>query len=273
MKRGYIRLYRKIDECAVLQERNKRYSKKEAWIHLVMNEAAGLPRDGLQRGEFEVSVRHLARKWNWSKTSVERFLTDLERCEDPMIKRVGHFAGHFAGHFIICKYDIYNPTRDTLRDTLRDTYKINIKQDKEKESCQLSADPSALFEIYESENKKLPQVQVRSGDRSAKCRSRINQAIRNGCLEQYLSDFRAAVQKAQQTPFLCGQKGWRANFDWFIANHTNIYAVLEGKYDSSAEATLPYKRDTVGQSDECDGMSAAELAEERRKQTEEMFGG
>jgi hypothetical protein len=72
-----------------------------------------------------------------------------------------------------------------------------------------------------------------TSERLKKCRSRINQAARDGCLERYLEDLREAVTKAQQTPFLRGEgpRGWRASFDWFIANHVNIYAVLEGKYD------------------------------------------
>jgi hypothetical protein len=95
--------------------------------------------------------------------------------------------------------------------------------------------PEILFEIFDQENKQLPQVKARSRERMAKCRSRINQAASSGCLEQYLKDFRAAVSKAQSTPFLCGdnERGWRADFDWFVANHTNPYRVLEGKYDST----------------------------------------
>lgn len=47
--------------------------------------------------------------------------------------------------------------------------------------------------------------------------------------------FKAAVLKAKATPFCCGSggRGWRANFDWFIANDTNCFAVLEGKYDEA----------------------------------------
>jgi hypothetical protein len=43
----------------------------------------------------------------------------------------------------------------------------------------------------------------------------------------------AAVSKAKQTPFLCGsgERGWKADLDWLIANDTNYVAVLEGKYD------------------------------------------
>ena len=75
-----------------------------------------------------------------------------------------------------------------------------------------------------------------TSERLKKCRSRINQAERDGCLAQYLADFTEAVKKAQQTPFLRGEgaRGWRASFDWFVANHVNIYAVLEGKYNGPA---------------------------------------
>src|SRR5512141_2737830 len=82
----------------------------------------------------------------------------------------------------------------------------------------------------------LPEVKALTAERLRKCRSRINQAVRDGCLEQYLAHFGEAVKKAQSTPFLCGEgaRGWRASFDWFVANHVNAYAVLEGKYDGSA---------------------------------------
>ena len=75
-----------------------------------------------------------------------------------------------------------------------------------------------------------------TSERLKKCQSRINQAVRDGCLEPYLADFTAAVKKAQQTPFLCGEgaRGWRASFDWFVANNLNIYAVIEGNYDGPA---------------------------------------
>jgi hypothetical protein len=45
--------------------------------------------------------------------------------------------------------------------------------------------------------------------------------------------FERAVIKARTTPFCSGsgERGWKANFDWFIANDTNYVAVLEGKYD------------------------------------------
>jgi len=76
--------------------------------------------------------------------------------------------------------------------------------------------PKILLEIYRQQNQSLPEVKALTAERLKKCRSRIDQAVRDGCLEQYLADFTAAVKKAQQTPFLRGEgsRGWRASFDW-----------------------------------------------------------
>ena len=100
--------------------------------------------------------------------------------------------------------------------------------------------PEILVDIYRQHNQALPEVKALTAERLRKYRSRIDQAVRDGCLEQYLADFTAAVKKAQQTPFLRGRgaRGWRASFDWFVANHVNIYAVIEGKYDGPAAASI-----------------------------------
>jgi hypothetical protein len=96
--------------------------------------------------------------------------------------------------------------------------------------------PKILPELFQQHNQTLPEVKALTSERLKKCRSRINQAVRDGCLEQYLADFTAAVKKAQQMPFLRGEgaRGWRASFDWFVANQVNVYSVLEGKYDGPA---------------------------------------
>ena len=108
--------------------------------------------------------------------------------------------------------------------------------------------PKILVEIYQQHNQSLPEVKAVTADRLSKCRSRINQAVRDGCLEQYLADFVAAVKKAQQTPFLRGEgaRGWRANFDWLVFNQANIYRVLEGKYDGPAVNSNPPQGGSLG---------------------------
>ena len=170
--------------------------------------------------------------------------------ENRMISKVKHLAEHpaeqEAEHFIICSYSTYNPERNSKRNSERNAIKEEIKEVlKEVEKgthvpveAGARVLPKILLEIYQQQNQSLPEVKALTAERLKKCRSRIDQAVRDGCLEQYLVDFRAAVKKAQQTPFLRGEgeRGWRASFDWFVANHVNIYAVLEGKYGGSAEA-------------------------------------
>ena len=168
-----------------------------------------------------------------------------------MIMRVIHQTIHpaiqEAGHFNVCNYETYNSPRyaerNTLRNAERNTFKEVFKESKNKiqNTHMPSADgagvsPKILVEIYQQNNQSLPEVKALTSERLKKCRLRINQAVRDGCLQQYLADFLAAVKKAQQTPFLRGEgaRGWRAGFDWFIANNLNIYAVLEGKYDGGA---------------------------------------
>jgi uncharacterized protein YdaU (DUF1376 family) len=88
-----------------------------------------------------------------------------------------------------------------------------------------SCHPRKLFEIYANENKKLPRAETFTKEREHKCRVRLN-------AKNFIENFKKAVQKSQDTPFLCGEnaRGWRADFDWLIANDTNIIKILEGRY-------------------------------------------
>ncbi len=245
----------------MLQEKEKRFSRFEAWLYLTNILATGIddPDTGLRRGEFSASIRRMAKLWNWSPTAVFRFLRLLE--ENQMISRLKHQAEHpeeqEPEHFIICSYSTYNPERNSKRNSernaQRNTYKEGIKEgiNKVEKDTHMPAEagvfvsPQKLLEIYQQQNQSLPEVKALTAERLKKCRSRIDQAVRDGCLVQYLADFTAAVKKAQQTPFLRGEgaRGWRASFDWFVANHVNVYAVLEGKYDgpafANASAGLP----------------------------------
>ncbi len=82
-----------------------------------------------------------------------------------------------------------------------------------------------LYAMFQPQNQVLPEVEVLTAEWLCKCRSRLNQAVRDGCFEPYLSEFIAAVKKAQPTPFLRGEgaRGWGASFDWFVANRLKVY--------------------------------------------------
>ncbi|MGA7785151.1 MAG: hypothetical protein WB997_10970, partial [Candidatus Acidiferrales bacterium] len=119
--------------------------------------------------------------------------------------------------------------------------------------------PEALAETWEQERGSLPELLAMTPERLARCRERLRNATSRGgngkctnagkeagdtnganrdAVVSFLDDFREAVRRAAATPFLCGAgpAGWRANFDWIIANDTNYLKILEGRYDSGAGA-------------------------------------
>jgi len=85
-----------------------------------------------------------------------------------------------------------------------------------------------LLEIYERERGKLPGGVTLTPERRRQCAQRVKSGLGR-------EEFRAAVHRAAATPFLAGEgaRGWRANFDWFIANDTNVRKVIEGVYDAA----------------------------------------
>jgi hypothetical protein len=95
-----------------------------------------------------------------------------------------------------------------------------------------SGSPEQLLEIYEAGRGALPAAERLTAERRRQCARRLAAGFT-------VADFALAVRRAAQTPFLAGggERGWRANFDWLIANDTNARRVLEGCYDSNiAEA-------------------------------------
>jgi hypothetical protein len=237
MNRGYTLLWRKIWSNSLLCEPGRKFSRPEAWLYIANVLAAGTDHEaaGLKRGDFVASIRFLAECFNWSTT--QRFIDLL--LENSMNSRVVREAVRRlvqdAGHFMVCNYDTYNQARYAERYNIKEV----IKDTHVPSGDGVRVSAKILVEIFQPQNQLLPEVKALTSERLKKCRSRIDQAVRDGCLEQYLSDFSAAVKKAQQTPFLRGEgaRGWRASFDWFVANHVNIYAVLEGKYDGPAAAS------------------------------------
>jgi hypothetical protein len=99
-----------------------------------------------------------------------------------------------------------------------------------------------LAEIWEQERGSLPELRAMTPERLVRCRERLRNAAsgdgHDSSRTEFLRDFREAVRRAAATPFLCGAgpAGWRANFDWIIANDTKYVKILEGRYDSGEGA-------------------------------------
>lgn len=74
----------------------------------------------------------------------------------------------------------------------------------------------------------LPRCKDLSDDRRAKCRLRLR--------EHPAAWWKEAAEKIEASPFCRGQndRGWKASFDWFIANADNALKAIEGKYDYQA---------------------------------------
>ena len=74
---------------------------------------------------------------------------------------------------------------------------------------------------------KIHKIMGLSENRRLKCKLRLK--------ERSLKEWRRIFEIIGSTPFLLGQskEGWRASFDWIIANSDNALKVIEGKYGTS----------------------------------------
>jgi hypothetical protein len=96
----------------------------------------------------------------------------------------------------------------------------------------LETAPEELLAIYEAERGALPPAHIFTAERRGKCAQWLAAGFT-------ADDFRAAVQRAARTPFLAGagERGWRASFDWLIADSGNARKVLHGEYAPSQQSS------------------------------------
>ena len=80
--KGYIRLHRQIQDCWIWD--TGKFDKRSAWIDLIMSanhKEVKMLYDGklqeIERGQFITSIKGLADRWGWSKSTVFEFLNIL----------------------------------------------------------------------------------------------------------------------------------------------------------------------------------------------------
>lgn len=90
------------------------FTRAMAWCWLIEHAAwrdtiqsVGRHNVRVQRGQIAVAVRYLAEAWQWSKSSVDRFLTRLETGT-----MIGTHAGTQYSIITICNYDKYQADCD-----------------------------------------------------------------------------------------------------------------------------------------------------------------
>ena|SRR5579872_5383339 len=119
----------------------------------------------------------------------------------------------------------------TIRQVLDITQEPDVRADTaERAEPQIARELAArILEIYEVERGPLPAAGDLTRTRQRRCTQRLAAGLT-------LEAFRDAVRRAAATPFLAGagERGWRASFDWLIANDANLRKVLAGSYDAFA---------------------------------------
>ena len=103
--------------------------------------------------------------------------------------------------------------------------------------------PEELLAIYEAERGALPPAHIFTAERRGKCAQWLAAGFT-------ADDFRAAVRRAAKTPFLAGagERGWRASFDWLIADAGNARKVLHGEYAPTQQLSQPMSQRTTTRS-------------------------
>lgn len=122
MKKGWISIHRKIQECEIWIN-NEPFDIRSAWIDLLLlanHEDVEMVFDYepmlVKRGQFLTSVRKLGARWSWSKNRVLKYLRLLESLN--MIERE---SNNQRTLLTIVKYDFYQHCEDTDVDTDKDT--------------------------------------------------------------------------------------------------------------------------------------------------------
>ncbi len=116
---GWIKLWRKIRDHGFWQEQ-RRFSKAEAWIDLLMDAAfedhkvlLGNRMVHVKRGQVLFSARKKAAKWLWARNCVHAFFVLLER-EQMVSREVSH--GPEGGYTLltVLNYEKYQGLEETF---------------------------------------------------------------------------------------------------------------------------------------------------------------
>jgi len=105
---GWIKIHRSITDHWLYNEK-RTYSKLEAWYDLLLNvnysDTKTIIKGKLydvKRGQSIMSLDSWAKRWNWDKSKVRRFLNVLQK--DEMIELV---SDNITTQLTICKYESY----------------------------------------------------------------------------------------------------------------------------------------------------------------------
>lgn len=128
----------------------------------------------------------------------------------------------------------FSVSEDTLENNLSETSSDDCTQTSLAEECKQKADDLRVGQIVNEFNtvcKELPKVKKITPQRRKKVKARLKSFS--------IRDIYLAFSTASYSSFLNGYNdtGWKATFDWFFENDSNITKVLEGNYNNKASPT------------------------------------
>jgi hypothetical protein len=137
---GWIKLHRSIKDHWLYTE-NRVFSKFEAWNDILLSvnfaDAKQVIKGkiyNIKRGESTMSLDTWAKRWNWDKSKVRRFLTLLQ--SDGMIVLV---SDNITTHLTVCNYASYQDERNASETPMkrkRNTDEIQTTPIKEEQEQQ-----------------------------------------------------------------------------------------------------------------------------------------
>ena len=129
MDKYWIKIHRKIQESAIW-ESDEPFDYRSAWVDLLMEANVSnkeIVYQGrvikVKRGDVYTSIRKLAKKWNWSRDKVSRYINLLEKL--GMIKR--NNSVKCATLLTLVNYGKYQDRADTNKTINKDTDKARDK--------------------------------------------------------------------------------------------------------------------------------------------------
>lgn len=238
MKRGYIKVYRKIRDSFLWNE--KPFNRIQAWLDLLMmanhQDTKFLFHGQMvhaKRGEVITSETKLSHRWQWARSKVSRFLKLIEsegmitrtpntRSEHKMVKNVNIIT--------ICNYDTYQDVRttnDTTNDTTNGHNEDTVEEIKEKNYIYSDFDFKKFVIHY---NRIRPPTKIKSFNEKRK--QKVLALLNNGFTKEHFLNviYRLATMRRHDS-YLYGnnKNNFRMDFDWLIEPE-NFQKVLEGTY-------------------------------------------
>lgn len=235
MPRGWL------DDEMFQSPKREPYCHRAAWAWLIEHAAfqpasvKGVP---LARGQLLASIQDMVGAWGWNTTKVARFMSALR--ERSLIVTATVRAGTII---TICFYDDYQSfEKSTVTATDMgvgvtvsiDRHGEELKNEVTKESEANASDivdprgvALAMMAVWKSELGDTLSVPSKiNASRLSACRRRLADSFADD-----MDRWRAYCRAIRGSPFLCGAKGWKADFDWALKPE-NITHVEEGRYEA-----------------------------------------